>query len=410
MRASCALVVAALGACRPDLEDCDWPVEPRPPAAAEGEIHPELRALAAYRHYLAVTEVGPFAHHFSINYRCIEPTWVHVAAWRGDDGEPEVEFVEGYWGGLGVAPADDPPPLPRELDDLVEAIEDLAPGGARDLQIRYVGEHREVTVVELRPTAPLAGDAPLIARTTAATFAADEALTKLSSITGRDGGFGLFCAGLLDCAAAPHWLDLRPPPRDQPYLAADAVDLPQGWEGEALRVAKEVADGAAPSVTIAALSDDDGLLPAGITQVLHMRPEIFARDHDDFSRQRSVSLPLSVATAGLLSGAPQRVRTSGFVAGIVFTIEAIFTADNPPPAGFIGEADLEVSLAIEAWDDRGERFSGDFVLRGGVLVDDGDAAAASLAPTGGGLDSHTFAGHDEFDAFDLYVHPGLSGL
>lgn len=90
-----------------------------------------------------------------------------------------IDYIEGSWGGLASvpdAPEHAPTAVPEELSDLVDAIREQAPRGARDLTIRYAGEHRQVKVIELVPPRPFAeAEGAPSAVTSEATFAADVA-------------------------------------------------------------------------------------------------------------------------------------------------------------------------------------------------------------------------------------------
>jgi len=165
-RRACVVALASsLAACASIADESVTPALPTAPAnhcrdwfekpAHESYLGSlDVSHLRAGHRYLAVTHVAPPGHHFRIWHRDIEPSVFYVRVTPTTSGDVGVVFEWGEYGALGVRPPNLAPtpdavaPLARRLEArFVECFQ-----RAREVNVEYADDYREVKLVEFIPS------------------------------------------------------------------------------------------------------------------------------------------------------------------------------------------------------------------------------------------------------------------
>lgn len=228
--------------------DCRLADSPEP-WSGQKQTKADLSAAKPFRNYLAVTEVGPAGHHFTVWFHHIEPNVYRVRAERDATGTLRLHFESGAFGGIGAPPERTPPPA--EVAELARAVEAELRNSCRsgtDWVIAYDGAYREVHVAEfiahdLRTGTWRSG------WSATQTLRADAALTRLVGPAVESmSGFGR-----IEVPAAAHWVSIdRPIERDGRVLLSGQLDAGGKLTERVLEIARHL-DAGLPTATLEAV-------------------------------------------------------------------------------------------------------------------------------------------------------------
>jgi hypothetical protein len=440
IRPACAFALLLVGCFRDrplspsdcNLEDPAWALrtheaEP-PPTAPRNAV--DLSALKLYRNTFLVDRVGPYAHHFTIWYRHIEPNYARVRAWIDPaTGRTQIAVDDEAFGGIAPPRPTDIPMTP-EVADLADALDrevrDRCPAG-RKWVIRYEGQYREVDLVEMMSLKP--DGAPPVGFRGFVRFPADESLMR--PLAGPKGGM----SGFGDIAATEpmQWVDFVPPPESMGttfYLnrlwlskgppsppSAEATLMDRALEAARRLLAHQ------PSPPLADILAAQGptLLPQGIDQPLAFTLTFYARPRSvpGDVHQQQLDLTIGLKTAEVVHGGVSRGEASGTIAGIPVKATAALTAFEPLGADApSGSRDFVATLQLHVEDDQGHAFDRIYPAKALVIVD-GNAVATGgfgLLPVAGAAakPNATDAFHGALPArgpysvVDFYFFSGIS--
>lgn len=400
--------------------------DPAATAGGDGKLH-------FHRNAFALERVDVAAHHFTIWYHHIEPCHCEASV-IGDRA-----YLSGcMWGGMSVPPAK-VPPIPSEVEPLVELVEealhDYEPD-ASSTKLAYHGHYRTIVVSEM---IPIARGAPFNGTELSGwhgrvVLRADPTLSRIEG-----GGAGLSTTGfgLVDIP---------------PGAARITFELPANEDGMVLLSARLMSDGVARATgstkalldasldaarkvdrgervaTMRALlkAPIDATLPPAYDPSVSLRVTLYARARPGHE-QKGLELALQLHPRAAVKDGESIATTEGDIAGLHVRATAKLGAFAPSPATSaqskpFGEGagkDVEAPLTVRIDDGRGNVFERTFPARGKLLVDgEGDALAAAL-PVGLELPG-TSAPSKEHDALhvawpgtpiassvDVYVDPVL---
>lgn len=220
----------------------------------------DLSAVKPFHSYLAVTNVGPVAHHFQVWFRQVEPVTMRIRALRDESGKLHLIEESGYWGGMGVPPDAPPQPPPPEVAELAKAVETEL--GARcksatGFRVEHLGFYRTVDAVEFIAHDLRTGPSRWGWKASA-TLIADPRLTTLNGSAERLSGWSL-----LELPQEAQWIPAPLPPAQDGQRLALAEDAPTPPLATRILEAARQLEAHAPSPRLADLVPADApLLPA----------------------------------------------------------------------------------------------------------------------------------------------------
>jgi hypothetical protein len=370
-------------------------------AAPEAALPLDLGAAKPYRNYMAVTAVGPFAHHFEVRYQGIEPALVYVQVHVDEQGRVTIESEGWFWGGVAVADRRPIPP-PAEVAPLARAIErefQAKCQGDRQLALSYLGAYRSVTVAQFIAHDLAAG--PIRGGWTGQrVLHADAALTRVVNEGDSSSGWGR-----IEIPGSARWVELG----DAESGSRSLVPIAGAVAARVLAVAR-AADAGQPVTALAAVRvvAPAALLPPGYRARVVLAVALHGRgEHDVIARD--AELPLDVHDAVFSRASADAEATIG---SVHYKLHATLAPEAPHrPSSTREEAPYRGTLHLRVEDDLGHAFERDYVASGQIDAE-GDAVVAPAGFDLPGASSpsrehdllhHTFAPVAELRGVDVDV-------
>ena len=395
--AAIVLALAAVAGCNeatPERRPTTLP--PRPKPLPE---HPELARVRPYHNTYAVTAVHPFAWHFAVSWRDVEPSYCHAEVVRDEaTGSARADLRDCMWGGVPEVTTPRSA-IPREVAHLVPLVERAVrerDGDVRRIAIAYAGAWREVHVAEYLFTSPKTG------------WWAESRLRADAGLT------GLYAppAPTMSAFGSPEdteqldFVDVAPPPEIEGTRLVLASEKPAPFTDAIVARALAVARaGKGDDLEAVLARQGDGVLPRGFDERVFVNVVFYARGPAE-PKSAVLRVPLrlrDVKSAGTAHGEAETVLEGVTIRG---------RADLAGDAGASGKVVWKLALHLES--SAGDAYDRSWPARGAIVVD-GDAVASvgfeipgasSPSPAADALHASWRAPRG-FTNVDLYVSPGV---
>ncbi len=386
--------------------------------------HPDFSRLRAYRHYFSLEEVRPLAHHFVVNFHCIEG----ASEYYGVLEDGTVVRESGGFDGSAAKTRDELPPEQRARAGAVLAAFHAQYDGEAGGEIAYRGSFREVVVREFMPYEPPGDPHKTLARVSTVTLAANADLTSIADhpYSGLGGGETFLCwpddfAG--DCAE-PRWLDYDLEGWDRRGFLLQLAGIPMFADGPSsktstlpnfkervLASARGLQQGQ-PGYSLDALlaRQHSTTLPRAFHPPAALHLTFFARPHDLTKTQQLTAdlwVPLNISFP-LNEEGGESVWGTTEVAGLSMTIIGKLNAQVQPAATATGLVDVNFVLSYKITDERADHHAEGPVI--GRFLFDGTGAMATQvfgfsAEAGPAVRHQSLPGIGAFDSIDVYIQP-----
>jgi hypothetical protein len=355
-----ALACACGGATHPS-GTCDLfqPAKPAP----RGML--DVTAAKPYRNYIAVTDVGPFAHHFAVWYDDEEPVLEYVRADIDGGGRVHVEFEGGYGGGIAEPPRQ-PASLPADVAalgrDVLSQLRSRCARG-RDFRIAYRGQYRAVAITQFVAQDLRAGTlrGGWIGH---AELHVDATLSHVVGTGDHDSGFGS-----IELPEGARWVTLDPVDTAVRGLLARSARVDDGI----LAAARDLS-ARTPGRELSAISviDPDELLPVGYPARVVMRVAV-RRQRTRAQLAPELAIPLDVRDAVFARATGEATVAVG---GVRYKVNAALAGDTPQAAVAARETTTyHGTLVVQVQDDRGHVVERSYSASGLLDVQDKTAVA-----------------------------------
>jgi hypothetical protein len=344
---------------------------PAPPGEVQGSL--DLSKAMPNRRYLAVTDVEPAGHHFTIWYHDVEPSVVSVRVEQTASGGVELVPTAAYWGGLGIGPR-----KVRAIPDSVRALARQVEGrfmsacsGVGRVLVQYNGEYREVTLYEFIPASN-----GRVGWHASQRVAMDATLTQVvSGASDRWSGFGY-----VDVSAKSQWLSSS---GAAATTLVTAEGVPPALVGELGEAARRYESGAATVQLESLVPEGSPRIPPELASEVVATVRLYPRGKSDAGPggpELNAALPLRDAVFG--TGA------SGEAQGTIGTTRYTVRATLTPSKAFLRapgfrKDNYSGTLLLHVEDDAGGVWEHSYSATGGIEREgEGVVAPAGLVLSG----------------------------
>jgi hypothetical protein len=386
-----------------DTEVCRWGAvaAPMPPPH-------DLRAARPYRNYVAVTAVGPFAHHFALRYHDEEDAEVVLFAARRDaQGRIVVDTEGGDAGGIVVPGDTSLTATAAELEPFQRAVESELRSRCKGLAnpaITYRGSYRRVEVHQF--VAHYLHTSPTLDGWFGRhELHVDESLTHVLGEGNATSGWGS-----IEVPGPAHWVALTAAENGLQGIVAIGGDVAE----RVLAVARAY-DPNAPVPTLAAVPvvAPAALLPPGYRARVVLTVTLRGQHPNVATTTQVARIELDVHDAVFGRAAGNADVTLG---SVHYNVHATLVPEQPRKAASAREeVPYRGTLHLQIENDRGHTFERDYIASGKVDAE-GDSVVAPAGFDLPGASSpsrendllhHTFTSDGDHSSVDVEVKVSL---